>query len=160
MKIRDVLFNWKSAVLFGACLGIAGTGIWSKPPEIKMEMPVIRLESMQSIELMATGYAIGHPYNTITKSGVPPVNLGFMRIDGVNIFTIAVDPKVIEPDILVFIKGIGLAMTTDTGPAISGLEVDLCFKNTAQAEKFGRRKVQVYLLGTCASDENILEGKF
>lgn len=126
----------------------------------KVEIPEIRLEKMQSIELIATGYAVGHPYNNIAKSGVPAIGLGFMRMDGINFFTVAVDTKVIPLGSLLYIEGIGMAWASDTGPAIQGLKIDLCFMNTDQAMKFGKRKVKVFILEKSASDQDILSGNF
>jgi len=126
----------------------------------KIELPEIRLEQMQSIELIATGYAVGHPYNNVAKSGVPAINLGFMRMDGVNFFTVAVDEKIIPLGTLLYIEGLGIAWASDTGPAIQGLKIDICFQTPAQATQFGKQKVKVYMLKTSATDENILAGRF
>ena len=114
------------------------------PPE--PPTPTIVIENHQSTTFEATGYAIGHPYNTITKNGQPVINKGFMQIGGIDIFTIAVDPKIIPLGSLVYIDSLGLALATDTGKAIKGMLIDICFTNIDDATKWGRRDIQVYVL--------------
>lgn len=107
--------------------------------------PII-IEQHQSTTFEATGYAIGSPYNTITKLGQPVINRSFMRVGGIDIFTIAVDPKIIPLGSLVYIEELGLALATDTGPAIKGMIVDICFTNMDEAMKWGRKKVKIFIL--------------
>ena len=59
---------------------------------------------------------------------------------------IAVDPRVIPLGTRVFIPGYGLALAADTGGAIKGHKVDLCIEEYNEAIRFGRRKVEVYIL--------------
>jgi 3D (Asp-Asp-Asp) domain-containing protein len=46
----------------------------------------------------------------------------------------------------VFIPGYGLALAADTGGAIKGHKIDLCIEEYNEAIRFGRRKVEVYIL--------------
>ncbi|KKL78478.1 hypothetical protein LCGC14_2024480, partial [marine sediment metagenome] len=94
----------------------------------------------------ATGYAIGKPYNTITKLGQPVINRGFLQIGGIDIFTIAVDPKIIPLGSLVYIDSLGLALATDTGGKIKGKIIDICFTTMDEATKWGRRDVKIYVI--------------
>lgn len=73
-------------------------------------------------------------YNT-TKLGTP------LRYG-----VVAVDPKVIPLGTKLYIEGYGYAVAEDTGGAIKGKRIDLCFTNKAQANAFGRKNVKVYIL--------------
>lgn len=61
---------------------------------------------------------------------------------------VAVDPRVIPLGSLVFVEGYGFAIASDTGGAIKGMKIDLCFDSRAQALAFGRRTVRVHVLRT------------
>jgi uncharacterized protein YabE (DUF348 family)/3D (Asp-Asp-Asp) domain-containing protein len=89
------------------------------------------------LEMLATAYA---PFccpgvDDITSTGM---RAGF----GV----VAVDPQVIPLGSLLFIEGYGHAVAGDVGGRIKGLRIDLGFDTTAQARRFGVRRVRVYLL--------------
>lgn len=127
-----------------AVVGVLHSYPFSPPPT--PPTPIIVIENHQSTTFEATGYAIGHPYNTITKNGQPVINKGFMQVGGVDIFTIAVDPKIIPLGSLVYIDSLGLALATDTGRKIKGMLIDICFVSMDDAIKWGRRDIQVYVL--------------
>jgi 3D (Asp-Asp-Asp) domain-containing protein len=115
--------------------------------EIKEWTPdVVVIREAQRSEFEATGYAIGPPYSTITKLGHPVFNKGSITIGGMDVFTIAVDPKVIPLGSIVYIDSLGMAMATDTGPKIKGMIIDVCFANMQEAMSWGRRKVSVTVL--------------
>ena len=59
---------------------------------------------------------------------------------------VAVDPSVIPLGTHMFIPGYGHAVAGDTGGAIRGRRIDLGFNSNAQASRFGRRPVTVYLI--------------
>ncbi|MDQ2909043.1 MAG: 3D domain-containing protein [Candidatus Eremiobacteraeota bacterium] len=59
---------------------------------------------------------------------------------------IAVDPSVIPLGTHLFVPGYGRAVAGDTGGAIHGNRVDLGFDTLADAMRFGRRPVTVYVL--------------
>lgn len=67
---------------------------------------------------------------------------------------IAVDPKVIPLNTKVYVESAdggkswiyGFAVAGDTGGAIKGKRVDLCYSNLSQCYDFGRRNCVVYLL--------------
>ncbi|NPV53578.1 MAG: DUF348 domain-containing protein [Firmicutes bacterium] len=59
---------------------------------------------------------------------------------------VAVDPDVIPLRTRLYIEGYGLAIAGDTGSAIQGNRIDLCFNTLEEALRFGRRRVRVYLL--------------
>lgn len=60
---------------------------------------------------------------------------------------VAVDPRVIPLGTMVFVEGYGIALAADTGGAIKGNRIDLCYNSRAEALAFGRRKVKVHILG-------------
>lgn len=60
---------------------------------------------------------------------------------------VAVDKRVIPLGTKLYIEGYGEAIAGDVGGAIKGNKIDLCFEDTnANLKKFGRQKVQVYIL--------------
>lgn len=65
---------------------------------------------------------------------------------------VAVDPKVIPLGTKLYIESMdsfptyGFAVAEDTGGAIKGNRIDLFYNTNAQANRFGRRNVKVYVL--------------
>ncbi|NLP18856.1 MAG: DUF348 domain-containing protein [Firmicutes bacterium] len=59
---------------------------------------------------------------------------------------IAVDPRVIPLGTKLYVSGYGQGLAADTGGAIKGNMVDLCFDTYEEAVRFGRRQVEVYIL--------------
>jgi len=59
---------------------------------------------------------------------------------------IAVDPNVIPLGTWVYVEGYGRALASDTGGAIRGYIIDLCFDTVAEAIQHGRRNVRVWIL--------------
>jgi len=58
---------------------------------------------------------------------------------------VAVDPRVIPLNTMVFVEGYGFALACDKGSAIRGNRIDLCFASRSQAIRFGRRPVKVHI---------------
>ena len=58
----------------------------------------------------------------------------------------AVDPRFIRLKTRLYVEGYGYAEATDVGGAIKGDHIDLCFDTYDEAVRFGRQKVQVYIL--------------
>lgn len=59
---------------------------------------------------------------------------------------VAVDDRVIKMGTRMYIPGYGFAMAADRGSAIKGNRIDLCFETYAEAKRWGRRKIKVYIL--------------
>lgn len=59
---------------------------------------------------------------------------------------VAVDPDVIELGTRLYIEGYGYAVAGDTGGAIKGNTIDVCFMTLDECYKWGRREVKVYVL--------------
>jgi len=58
----------------------------------------------------------------------------------------AVDPNVIPLGTELWIEGYGYAVAADTGSAIKGYRIDLCFDTYEEALSYGRRRVLVYII--------------
>lgn len=86
----------------------------------------------------ATGYA---PFHGRGVDGTTATGMRAQR--GV----IAVDPRVIPLGTIVYVEGYGTAIAADTGGAIRGRRVDLCFDTPREAYQWGRRRVRIYILG-------------
>lgn len=88
------------------------------------------------LTVVATGYSSQDPgVGTRTATGA-------VAKRGV----IAVDPSVIPLGTRVYIPGYGNAVAADTGGAISGAKIDLCFNTRAEALAWGRRTVTITIL--------------
>jgi uncharacterized protein YabE (DUF348 family) len=96
-------------------------------------------EGKEMIHMEATAYAPWHGkgVNDITA-------IGLKATYGV----VAVDPTIIPLRSVVFIEGYGRAIAGDTGGAIKGHRIDLCYDTVSEAIRFGRRPVRVYILST------------
>lgn len=88
------------------------------------------------LAVTATGYSPGDPgVSNRTATGAKATY-------GV----IAVDPSVIPLGTRVYIPGYGNAIAADTGGAIKGNKIDLCFGTRAEALAWGRRTVTITIL--------------
>lgn len=90
--------------------------------------------------LEATAYYPG-PNNFGGGVG-PKTAIGLIAKHGV----VAVDPFVIKLGSRVYVEGYGEATAGDTGGAIRGSRIDLCFDTYEEAMRFGRRTIKVYIL--------------
>jgi uncharacterized protein YabE (DUF348 family) len=59
---------------------------------------------------------------------------------------VAVDPRVIPLGTRLYIPGYGYGIAADTGGAVRGNRIDLCFDSAAQALEWGRRSVTIVIL--------------
>jgi len=91
------------------------------------------------MEMSATGYDPGVQSN---GPNAGRTRTGMRATYG----TVAVDPRVIQLNTLLFVEGYGFAIASDTGSAIKGHKIDLCFDRRSVALAFGRRKVKVHIL--------------
>jgi uncharacterized protein YabE (DUF348 family)/3D (Asp-Asp-Asp) domain-containing protein len=85
---------------------------------------------------IATGYAAGEG-GADTRCAT-----GARAVHGV----IAVDPRVIPLGTHVYVPGYGYAVAADTGGAIKGNRIDLCYNSKAEADRWGRRGVTIVIL--------------
>jgi len=112
----------------------------NKEPVKQIEY-ISSVSSNMTIQLEATGYYIGPPYNTATSDISPTICKGFISIGGYDIFTVAVDPKIIPLGSLLYIDSLGFGMASDIATEIKGMDVDIIFRTSSEALKWGRRKV-------------------
>lgn len=63
-----------------------------------------------------------------------------------NAKVIAVDPRVIPLGSKVYVDGYGYAVAADTGGAIKGYKIDVFLSSTAEAFRWGQRRVKVKIL--------------
>jgi len=59
---------------------------------------------------------------------------------------VAVDPRVIPLNTIVYVEGYGFALACDTGGAIKGNRIDLCYDSRSVANSYGRKRVRVHVL--------------
>ena len=104
------------------------------------------IQNGQSSEFEITGYGMGAPYNSITRSGNALINAGFVRIGSIEMFTVAVDPDVISLGSILWIESLGIGVASDTGPAVTGMHIDVCFQSMDEAMKWGKQKKSVTVL--------------
>ncbi len=90
----------------------------------------------KTLTMNASAYSAQEPgLDSVTASGMRAVR-------GV----VAVDPKIIPLGTKLYVEGYGFAIAGDTGGAIKGNRIDLCFNTVAECVQFGRRKVVVHIL--------------
>ncbi|MCD7778759.1 MAG: G5 domain-containing protein [Clostridiales bacterium] len=92
--------------------------------------------SAYSIDYACTGKTPGMAGYGITASGIK-AQYG----------VVAVDPRVIPLGTKLYVEGYGYCVAADTGGAIKGNKIDLCFNSYSEAVNYGRRNVTVYVLG-------------
>lgn len=96
--------------------------------------------AIQTHRVLATAYDPGPEDNGAAWTGT--TKLGWRARRGI----VAVDPAVIPLRSLLYVEGYGLAWAGDTGGAIRGWHLDLCFNSTAEADGWGKRHVTVWVL--------------
>jgi len=89
----------------------------------------------RELEFEVTAYAPNAPDGSSTGR----TSLGLPAGRGV----VAVDPTVIPYGTRMWIEGYGWAVAGDTGGAIKGRKIDLCFDDYGYAARFGTRTVTV-----------------
>jgi len=92
------------------------------------------------LDMKATAYCpcnkCNYPY-----SGQPSA-IGLPLQKGI----VAVDPDVIKLGTRIYVEGYGEAIAADTGNAIKGNRIDVCFSTHQEALNWGIRTVKVYIL--------------
>ncbi|MCR1899520.1 G5 domain-containing protein [Irregularibacter muris] len=91
----------------------------------------------KTMTVTATAYSQGDAGVGNTTSVGAPLKRG----------VIAVDPRVIPYYTRLYVPGYGFGQALDTGGAIKGNRIDLAMGSRAEALRYGRRKVKIYLLG-------------
>lgn len=104
------------------------------------EQPVasipVSLEQDSALQVIATGYTPVDPGCTgITYTGTKAAR-----------GTIAVDPSVIPFGTKLYIPGYGYGVAADTGGAIKGNKIDLCYDTRTEALNWGIKNITVYVV--------------
>ncbi|MBQ2924831.1 MAG: G5 domain-containing protein [Anaerotignum sp.] len=123
--------------------------IETKFVEEKITVPV----QNKIVEFGTTGIIHGHAYTKQISAKVTaytPYDAGCNGITATGTTAkkgvIAVDPSVIPLGTRVYIPGYGVAVAQDTGGAIKGNRVDVCYMTKNEAFSWGVRNVPVYIL--------------
>ncbi len=90
----------------------------------------------KALNVTATGYTPYDPGCTGTTASGTQAEYG----------VIAVDPRVIPMGSRIYIPGYGEAVAEDTGGAIKGNKIDLCYNTKQEAYNWGVRNITVYIL--------------
>ena len=91
----------------------------------------------RTITMIATGYSASENTKWQGKTAT-----GTMARFGV----VAVDPRFIKLGTRLYVEGYGIAIAADTGSAIKGRRIDLCFNTRSEAKRLGRKQVKVTIL--------------
>jgi len=94
---------------------------------------------IKAMDVIATAYS---PTYAETDSN-PFVTASGLRS---NYGVVAVDPKVIPLGTLMYVEGYGYAVAGDTGGAIKGNRIDVFFYSPWEANKWGVKRVKIYIL--------------
>ena len=93
--------------------------------------------SRRTLTMIATGYSASENRRWGGKTATGrPARFG----------VVAVDPRFIKLGTRVYVEGYGIAVAADTGGAIKGRRIDLCFNSRAEAMRVGRKSVKVTIL--------------
>lgn len=104
---------------------------------------------MKSLNMRATAYTAdyestgkgpGDPYFGITATGT------IAKRNNNSYSSVAVDPRVIPLGTKLYIEGYGYAIAEDTGGAIKGNRIDLFFNSSSEANNWGVKLVNVYVI--------------
>lgn len=109
-----------------------------KTPETVETVKSGELNYSKVLTMDATSYTDDPAEN----GGYSTTRMGTPLIYGV----VAVDPSVIPLGTKLYVEGYGYAVAEDTGGAIKGNRIDVCYTDKAKAHAFGRRNVKVYIL--------------
>ncbi len=94
------------------------------------------------ISANASAYDASSCGKSPSSAGYGVTATGARAVHGV----VAVDPSVIPLGTRLYVENYGMAVAADTGSAIRGNRIDLCFNSRSEALSFGRRQVKVYIL--------------
>lgn len=115
-------------VAVGAAPRFALTTVRRKIPDAPTEGRRLTVE--------ATGYSPREPGLDFTTATGARAGYG----------VIAVDPRVIPLGTRVYVPGYGYAVAADTGGAIKGARIDLCFDSVREAIVWGRRTITITIV--------------
>jgi 3D (Asp-Asp-Asp) domain-containing protein len=150
---RNEDIHWDSFII-GMALGfMLSLAVWVGVPKPTNPKPTVQLQNVnqevkqpvkaKSLMMTVTAYDPGpKSCGKWAKYGLTKTGKRARR--GI----IAVDPKVIPFHTLLFVPGYGYGVAEDTGSAIKGNHIDVCFPSYRQAKQWGRRRLKVNILET------------
>lgn len=106
----------------------------------RMYMMSKKMRAIKVLTMRATAYYAGPEDCGPYADGLTAI--GYKAMYGV----VAVDPKVIPLKTPLYIEGYGFAIAADTGGAIKGNSIDLCFNTYKEACSYYMKNLKVYLL--------------
>ena len=128
--------------------------IGTKKEEVKKEEPKKAEPAKSSKSSKSSGNVInGREYSKVLKvkaTAYTPYDGGCtgMTASGTRagVGTIAVDPKVIPMGTKLYIPGYGVGTALDTGGAIKGNKIDVCYMTKGEAYNWGVKNLNIYIL--------------
>jgi len=78
---------------------------------------------------------------TIGRGATGRTRMGYIATFG----HVAVDPRVIPLGTMLYVEGYGFALASDTGGAIKGNRIDLCYPDRYTSERYGMHNVRVHI---------------
>lgn len=99
-------------------------------------------------ENSSSGNVSGKSLSVLASAYAPGAGAGFITATGKKARRgiIAVDPRVIPLGTKLYVPGYGHGIAADTGGAIKGNRIDLCFDTRTEAINWGKRRVVIYIV--------------
>ncbi len=116
--------------------------------KVLVKKPVKQVVNVGTLQMVSRGGETIKFSKVYTMSATGYTHTGNMTYTDIwpTVGIVAVDPKVIPLRTRLYIENYGYATAMDKGSAIKGNRIDLFFETKAEALKWGRRKVQVFVL--------------
>lgn len=111
----------------------------AKKPTPAPKVPEKKAPQGRKIRLAATAYDTSPAQN----GGYTISATGHKLRRGI----VAVDPKVVKLGTILYIPGYGVGWAVDKGGGIRGKRIDLCDPSRSWCNRFGRRSVEVTVIG-------------
>lgn len=119
----------------------------TKQPVAQAAAPVSNISNKQSGTIAGMNYSYAMK---VKATGYTPWDPGCTGITSTGTKakkgTIAVDPSVIPYGTKMYIPGYGIGIAEDTGGAIVGSRIDLCYGSTEEAFNWGVRNITIYVI--------------
>ncbi|MEW6621212.1 MAG: 3D domain-containing protein [bacterium] len=118
-----------------SCIIVKGTRRYVPPPLLNAKASIKKVLNMVATAYSDSKISCGKWAGCVTS-------IGLKARYGI----IAVDPGVIPLRTKLYVEGYGYGIAGDTGSAIKGNRIDLCFNTHQEAIRYGKKNVKVYIL--------------
>ncbi len=135
MEIKDYIIEEKILTKPVSCLLVKGTRKYVPPPLLEAKRGIKKVLNVVATAYSDSKISCGKWAGFLTAIGLKP-----------KYGVIAVDPRVIPLRSKLYVEGYGYGIAGDTGSAIKGNRIDLCFDTHREAVRYGRKSVKVYIL--------------